>query len=75
MCPTHAGFIWEEVKEISRHGMRKYMRNMWNLMDLMRDSLYLFTMLLRIFAYVQQNQEIARVPSVSRLYPSLCLIL
>ncbi|XP_042212103.1 transient-receptor-potential-like protein [Homarus americanus] len=53
------GFLWEEVKEIHKHSFHKYIKNMWNLMDILRDSLYVITMLLRLFAYIQQNQEIA----------------
>ncbi|XP_064119296.1 transient-receptor-potential-like protein isoform X2 [Macrobrachium nipponense] len=59
------GFLWEEVKEIVREGWSKYMRNMWNIMDVMRDSLYVMTMLLRTVAYIQQNQEIARNPQTA----------
>ncbi|XP_068241875.1 transient-receptor-potential-like protein [Palaemon carinicauda] len=59
------GFLWEEVKEIVRNGFSKYMRNMWNIMDIMRDSLYVMTMMLRLLAYIQQNQEIARNPQTA----------
>ncbi|XP_042886477.1 transient-receptor-potential-like protein [Penaeus japonicus] len=59
------GFIWEEIKEIYRHGLRKYLRNMWNILDIMRDSLYICTLFLRILAYIQQWQEIVRDPNVA----------
>ncbi|ROT77963.1 putative TRPL channel protein [Penaeus vannamei] len=59
------GFIWEEIKEIYRHGLRKYLRNMWNILDIMRDSLYICTLFLRILAYIQQWQEIVRNPNVA----------
>ncbi|XP_063590170.1 transient receptor potential-gamma protein-like [Penaeus indicus] len=59
------GFIWEEIKEIYRHGLRKYLRNMWNILDIMRDTLYICTLFLRILAYIQQWQEIVRNPNVA----------
>nr|XP_053645075.1 transient-receptor-potential-like protein [Cherax quadricarinatus] len=59
------GFLWEEVKEIHVESFNKYIKNMWNLMDILRDGLYVITIFLRIFAYIQQNQEIARVPATA----------
>ncbi|XP_071530450.1 LOW QUALITY PROTEIN: transient-receptor-potential-like protein [Panulirus ornatus] len=59
------GFLWEEVKEIRAESLHKYIKNMWNLLDILRDGLYVITMLLRLFAYIQQMQEIARVPSTA----------
>ncbi|KAF2366307.1 Transient receptor potential channel [Trinorchestia longiramus] len=59
------GFLWEEVKEIHKDGLGKYFRNMWNILDVMRDSLYLSTMLLRIFAYIQQSIEISEDPQTA----------
>jgi len=56
------GFIFEEIKEIKRDGIKIYFRNMWNILDVMRDGLYLMTMLLRIFAYIQQTIEISKDP-------------
>lgn len=38
---------------------------MWNILDIMRDSLYICTLFLRILAYIQQWQEIVRNPNVS----------
>ncbi|KAK7079006.1 Short transient receptor putative channel 1 [Halocaridina rubra] len=59
------GFLWEEVKEMTREGLRKYMRNMWNIMDIMRDTLYVMTIFLRTIAYIQQSQEIAKNPQTA----------
>jgi len=56
------GFLWEEIREIKRDGISAYFRNMWNILDIMRDSLYLMTMVLRIFAYIQQSIEISSDP-------------
>ncbi|KAK4323529.1 hypothetical protein Pmani_005763 [Petrolisthes manimaculis] len=59
------GFLWEEVKQIRRESLRKYLGNMWNLLDIMRDSLYSMTMVLRLIAFIQQSQEISRAPSTA----------
>ena len=49
-------------------GISKYMRNMWNILDIMRDSLYIFTILLRSAAYIQQYSEIERDEQVKYLF-------
>lgn len=59
------GFLWEEIKEIHKDGVGKYFRNMWNILDVMRDTLYISTMFLRIFAYVQQSMEISEDPQTA----------
>jgi len=59
------GFVWEEITEIRKDGLRKYMRNMWNMLDVLRDTLYLSTMLLRIMAFIQQYQEIKADPQTA----------
>ncbi|XP_022229777.2 transient-receptor-potential-like protein isoform X1 [Drosophila obscura] len=55
-----AGFMWEEVQEIFAVGMKNYLRNMWNFIDFLRNTLYVSVMCLRAFAYIQQATEIAR---------------
>ncbi|XP_037811373.1 transient-receptor-potential-like protein [Lucilia sericata] len=59
------GFIWEEVQEIFSVGIKSYLRNMWNFIDFLRNSLYISVMCLRIFAYIQQATEIARDPKMA----------
>jgi len=41
------GFVWEEVQEIFAVGMKSYLRNMWNFIDFLRNSLYVCVMCLR----------------------------
>lgn len=41
------GFMWEEVQEIFAVGMRSYLRNMWNFIDFLRNTLYVCVMCLR----------------------------
>lgn len=41
------GFIWEEVQEIFTVGMHTYLRNMWNFIDFLRNSLYVSVICLR----------------------------
>lgn len=41
------GFMWEEIQEIFAVGMQNYLRNMWNFIDFLRNSLYVSVMCLR----------------------------
>ena len=41
------GFMWEEVQEIFSVGMKNYLRNMWNFIDFLRNSLYISVVCLR----------------------------
>ncbi|KAH8336809.1 hypothetical protein KR059_003944, partial [Drosophila kikkawai] len=59
------GFMWEEVQEIFAVGMKSYLRNMWNFIDFLRNTLYVSVMCLRAFAYIQQATEIARDPQMA----------
>ncbi|KAH8299649.1 hypothetical protein KR044_004292 [Drosophila immigrans] len=59
------GFMWEEVQEIFAVGLRSYLRNMWNFIDFLRNSLYVSVMCLRAFAYIQQATEIAKDPQMA----------
>uniref|UniRef100_A0A1B0BHH4 Transient receptor ion channel domain-containing protein n=1 Tax=Glossina palpalis gambiensis TaxID=67801 RepID=A0A1B0BHH4_9MUSC len=59
------GFIWEEVQEIFTVGIHTYLRNMWNFIDFLRNSLYVSVICLRLFAYMQQSSEIARDPAMA----------
>ncbi|XP_016974030.1 transient-receptor-potential-like protein isoform X3 [Drosophila rhopaloa] len=59
------GFVWEEVQEIFAVGMKSYLRNMWNFIDFLRNSLYVSVMCLRAFAYIQQATEIAKDPQMA----------
>lgn len=56
------GFVWEEAIEIVVEGVQSYMRNMWNIIDCIRDFLYVSVIILRAAAYVQQSQEISADP-------------
>nr|XP_033329419.1 transient-receptor-potential-like protein [Megalopta genalis] len=62
------GFIWEEIREAYVDGLKGYLRDMWNFIDFVRNSLYIGTILLRIAAYVQQNAEINQ-DSMAALVP------
>lgn len=56
------GFVWEEAIEIVMEGIQSYLRNMWNIIDFIRDSLYVSVIILRAAAYIQQTQEISADP-------------
>uniref|UniRef100_A0A1I8P5H8 Transient receptor ion channel domain-containing protein n=1 Tax=Stomoxys calcitrans TaxID=35570 RepID=A0A1I8P5H8_STOCA len=59
------GFMWEEVQEIFSVGMKCYLRNMWNFIDFLRNSLYISVVCLRTLAYIQQAREIALDPKMA----------
>uniref|UniRef100_A0A1I8N2Y0 Transient receptor ion channel domain-containing protein n=1 Tax=Musca domestica TaxID=7370 RepID=A0A1I8N2Y0_MUSDO len=59
------GFMWEEVQEIFNVGMKCYLRNMWNFIDFLRNSLYISVMCMRTFAYIQQSREISKDPKMA----------
>ncbi|RXG55294.1 Short transient receptor potential channel 5 [Armadillidium vulgare] len=58
------GFLFEEIQEIKIDGIRKYFKNMWNILDVLRDTLYITTIFLKIGAYIQQNFEISENPRI-----------
>ena len=60
-----AGYIYEEIREMWREGFRRYIGNMWNVIDICRDSSYTIVMVLRVIAYVQQQQEVAANPAAA----------
>lgn len=57
------GYIWEELNEMYMEGTTKYMNDLWNVIDCLRDGFYLLVLILRTVAYVQQREEIAQDPS------------
>lgn len=59
------GFIWEETQEIFGEGINSYLRNMWNFIDFMRNSLYCLVFLLRGAAYFQQMSQISNDPTTA----------
>lgn len=46
-------------------GIRKYLRNMWNFIDFMRNSLYVAVLVLRVAAYISQRSQIANDPATA----------
>ncbi|CAL4063184.1 unnamed protein product [Meganyctiphanes norvegica] len=61
------GFLYDEVKEMWHRGFKKYMLNMWNLMDIGRDMCYIGCLLLRILSFWQQYNEIKENPQMAYL--------
>ena len=47
------------ILQVYVDGLRAYLRDLWNFIDFMRNTLYVGTALLRIAAYVQQKNEIS----------------
>ncbi|CAG7823672.1 unnamed protein product [Allacma fusca] len=56
------GFIAEETRELFRNGFLAYVSNMWNAIDFLRNALYCAVALLRAWAYLEQQNEIASDP-------------
>ncbi|CAA9995355.1 unnamed protein product, partial [Nesidiocoris tenuis] len=58
-------FLWEETAEMWTEGIRKYLRNMWNFIDFMRNSLYVAVLVLRVAAYISQRSQITNDPATA----------
>ncbi|XP_019647218.1 PREDICTED: transient-receptor-potential-like protein [Branchiostoma belcheri] len=52
-----AGMVWNECKQLWEEGLHSYVREWWNWMDFMMNSLYLATISLRLVAYVRITSE------------------
>lgn len=48
-----------------KNGVGRYIRNLWNVIDVCRDVAYLLAMALRVAAYIQQQQEIQGNPAAA----------
>ncbi|XP_054722171.1 transient-receptor-potential-like protein [Uloborus diversus] len=54
--------IWQETKELWTKGLVLYFHNLWNIIDFIRNSLYVGTAGMRVLAYIQAQVEIADNP-------------
>ncbi|CAG0918283.1 unnamed protein product [Notodromas monacha] len=61
------GFLWEEIKELWSEGLVQYLDDLWNVVDVSRNVLYVTTVILRVFAYIEQTREIKLNPAVAFL--------
>ncbi|XP_064481669.1 transient-receptor-potential-like protein isoform X2 [Ornithodoros turicata] len=52
----------EEIGEVLSNGIGKYFRDSWNILDSLRNVLYILAALLRFLAYIQARQEIRASP-------------
>ncbi|XP_057381258.1 transient-receptor-potential-like protein isoform X2 [Daphnia carinata] len=59
------GYVYEEIYEMWKTGVGRYIRNLWNVIDVCRDLSYLLAMGLRVVAYIQQQQEIEENPAAA----------
>ncbi|XP_017783884.1 PREDICTED: transient receptor potential-gamma protein-like [Nicrophorus vespilloides] len=50
-----SGLIWSEIKQLWDVGLEEYVRDMWNVIDFITNSLYVATVALRIVSYYQVN--------------------
>ncbi|CAG9761861.1 unnamed protein product [Ceutorhynchus assimilis] len=55
-----SGLIWSEIKQLWDVGLEEYVRDMWNVIDFITNSLYVATVALRVVSYyeVMQNPEV-----------------
>ena len=51
------GFIWQEAREFWAEGLVKYSADLWNVVDILTNFLYLNWILLRILSYIQVFYE------------------
>ncbi|XP_070552773.1 short transient receptor potential channel 4-like isoform X2 [Ptychodera flava] len=52
-----AGYIWAEIKQLWDKGPNEYMKDWWNLLDFIINSMYIATIGLRITAYIQAQDD------------------
>ncbi|KRY22926.1 Transient receptor potential-gamma protein [Trichinella patagoniensis] len=52
------GLIWVEIKQLWDVGLTDYVKNMWNILDFITNSLYISTITLRIIAYIGVENEL-----------------
>lgn len=45
------GLIWSEIKQLWDVGLEEYVRDMWNVIDFITNSLYVATVALRVVSY------------------------
>ncbi len=57
--------MYEELHEMWKNGVGRYIRNLWNVIDVCRDLSYLLAMGLRTVAYIQQQNEIRDNPAAA----------
>ncbi|KAL1509123.1 hypothetical protein ABEB36_003912 [Hypothenemus hampei] len=57
-----SGLIWSEIKQLWDVGLEEYVRDMWNVIDFITNSLYVATVALRVVSYyeVENSNEIPR---------------
>ncbi|GJQ65198.1 hypothetical protein Trydic_g7337 [Trypoxylus dichotomus] len=48
-----SGLIWSEIKQLWDVGLEEYVRDMWNVIDFITNSLYVATVALRVVSYYQ----------------------
>ncbi|KAK8777751.1 hypothetical protein V5799_020907, partial [Amblyomma americanum] len=59
--------IWEEATEIYSIGMARYLKDSWNMLDTIRNTMYVTATLLRMVAYFKEKQEISVQPMLEYL--------
>ncbi|XP_049268143.1 transient-receptor-potential-like protein [Rhipicephalus sanguineus] len=59
--------IWEEATEIWSIGMARYLKDSWNMLDSIRNTMYVAATLLRVVAYIKERQEIGDQPLLAYL--------
>lgn len=47
------GLIWSEIKQLWDVGLEEYVRDMWNVIDFITNSLYVATVSLRVVSIYQ----------------------
>lgn len=47
-----SGFIWSEIKQVRSCGFKEYITNLWNILDIISNSFYVCTIILRIVYYI-----------------------
>lgn len=60
------GYIKEEILEIRRIGIEKHVKNsMWNIVELVKNCIYIMVIVLRLYAFIQEQIEIHEDPNMA----------
>ena len=60
------GYMKEEILDIRKLGLEKHIQNsMWNIMELVKNCIYMLVIILRLYAYIHEQIEIQHNPNIA----------
>ncbi|UYV75645.1 TRPC1 [Cordylochernes scorpioides] len=67
---VRAGFIWMEIRQLWSVGLVEYVKDMWNMVDFIVNTLYLAWIVLRLVSWLQSS--FSNLLRVDEEGPSIC---